>query len=89
METDDAVLAIGLAGSAFATVRLIPQVYRSLTTAAAGMSITTLLLDLASCVMFLIYAVHFRAWPFVISNVVSGIAALVLIGVALRKRIRR
>jgi len=87
--TDDVVLVIGLVGSALATVRLLPQVYRSLTTATAGMSIATLLLDLAACLMFLIYAVHFRAWPFVMSNVVSGMAALFLIGVALRRRIRR
>lgn len=86
---DDAVLVIGLVGSAFATIRLLPQVYRSLTTSAASMSITTLLFDLASCAMFLIYAVYFRAWPFVLSNIVSSMAALILIGIALRKRIRK
>lgn len=86
MENDKIILIIGSVGSFLAAIRLIPQVYKSMKTHHVGLSMTTLLFDLISCLLFLIYAFYYNMWPFIISNIVSMISVLILIGIVLRKK---
>ena len=83
---DTSVRVIGYIGTICATFRLIPQVYTSLKTRFVGVSLQSLLLDFLSCMLFLVYALYFKMWPFVISNSVSSVAALILMGIIFRKR---
>lgn len=82
----DVYQTIGYVGSALAGIRLFPQVYKSIQTQFVGISMGTLLLDLTSCILFLIYAIHTKAIPIIMSNVTSTLANLILIGIVARKK---
>jgi len=82
----DVYQTIAYAGSVVAGIRLFPQVYKSIQTQFVGMSMGTLLLDLTSCILFLIYAIHTNAVPIIMSNVTSTLANLILIGIVARKK---
>ena len=77
---------IAYMGTALAGIRLFPQIYKSVQTQFVGVAMGTLLLDLSSCILFLIYAIHINAMPIIISNVTSTIANLILIGIVARKK---
>ncbi len=51
-----------------ASIRLFPQVYRTVTVNCSSVSLATLFLDFMSCVFFLIYAIHMNTMPMIISN---------------------
>ena len=87
MKNEKIILIIGLIGSFISSIRLIPQVYKSLKTHHVGLSMTTLLLDLISCLLFLIYSFYYKIWPFIFCNIVSVFSVIILIGVVLRKRL--
>lgn len=82
----DVYQIIGYVGSTLAGIRLFPQVYKSIQTQFVGVSMGTLLLDLSSCILFLIYAIHMKAVPIIMSNVTSTLANLILIGIVARKK---
>ena len=82
----DVYQTIAYAGSALAGIRLFPQVYKSIQTQFVGISLGTLLLDLTSCILFLIYAIHMKAVPIIMSNTTSMLANLILIGIVARKK---
>lgn len=79
-------MEIGYLGSVLASIRLIPQIYKSVRSNYVGVSLGTLLLDLTSCICFLIYAIYTNTMPFVISNMFSTCTNLILIGIVLNKR---
>ena len=86
MEKDTTFLYIGYVGTFLASIRLFPQVYRTVTVNCSSVSLATLFLDFMSCVFFLIYAIHMNTMPMILSNVISGMANIVIAIVVLKKR---
>lgn len=81
----DTVELLGIVAAIFTTSAFIPQVYRSWKTKdVEGLSLTMYMVFITGIILWLIYGVIVESLAIVLANVVTGILALILIGLKLR-----
>ena len=63
------VIILGYIGSAFASIMMIPQVYRTITTKKTeDLSIKMLTLNISAIVLLLPYSIYYLMYPYIITN---------------------
>lgn len=76
---------IGLTAAALTTSAFVPQVYKTYKTKSVdGLSLTMYIVFLTGIILWLIYGIHLKSLAMILSNIVTGLLALLLILFKLR-----
>lgn len=76
---------IGLIAAALTTSAFVPQVYKTWKTKSVdGLSLTMYIVFLTGIILWLIYGIHLKSLAMILSNIVTGLLALLLILFKLR-----
>ena len=76
---------IGLTAAVFTTSAFVPQVYKTYKTKSVdGLSLTMYIVFLTGIILWLIYGIHLKSLAMILSNIVTGLLALLLILFKLR-----
>ncbi|SDW23318.1 MtN3 and saliva related transmembrane protein [Lutibacter oricola] len=71
---------IGLIAATLTTASFIPQVYKTWKTKdVSSLSLTMYLVFFTGIVLWLIYGIHLKSLAMIVSNIVTGILAIMLI----------
>ena len=71
---------IGLLAAALTTASFVPQVYKTWKTKSTdSLSLTMYIIFFIGIFLWLIYGIHLRSLAMIVSNIVTGILALLLI----------
>lgn len=86
----DTTTLIGLAGAFCTTAAFVPQVLRILRTGNVdGISLTMYSIFTLGLLLWLGYGIILRDLPMILANLITLLLALAVLGLTLRKRLRR
>ena len=78
---------IGLTAAALTTSAFVPQVYKTYKTKSVdGLSLTMYIVFLTGIILWLIYGIDLKSLAMILSNIVTGLLALLLILFKLRSK---